>query len=59
MLVAAHNNDLKAAQAAGLATGFVPRPTEHGPGQAKDLAPAGNWDVVAGDFLELATALKC
>ncbi len=59
MLVAAHNNDLKAAQAAGLATGFVPRPTEHGPAQTKDLAPAGNWDVVAADFLELAAAMKC
>lgn len=59
MLVAAHNNDLKAAQAAGLATGFVPRPTEHGPGQTKDLAPAGDWDVVADDFLALAAAMEC
>ena len=30
MLVAAHNNDLAAAQKCGLATGFVHRPTEHG-----------------------------
>lgn len=59
MLVAAHNNDLKAAQAAGLATGFVPRPTEHGPRQTKDLAPSGNWDVVAGDFNDLADKLGC
>src|SRR5216683_8011595 len=32
MMVAAHNGDLKAAKAQGLATAFVPRP-EHGPAQ--------------------------
>ena len=37
MLVAAHNGDLRAARAAGFSTGFVPRPAEHGPGQATDL----------------------
>lgn len=57
MMVAAHNDDLAAARAAGLATGFVPRPTEHGPGQATDLAPAADWDVVAGDFRDLARRL--
>ena len=59
MLVAAHNGDLKAAQAAGLATGFVPRPTEYGPGQTKDLAPTGQWDIVAASFIELADKLGC
>lgn len=59
MLVAAHNSDLNAAQAAGLATGFVPRPSEYGPRQTKDLAPSGNWDVVAGDFNDLADKLGC
>jgi 2-haloacid dehalogenase len=59
MLVAAHNNDLKSAQAAGLATAFVARPTEHGPGQTKDLAPSGDWDVVAPDFTSLAAKLGC
>ena len=57
MLVAAHNGDLRAARAAGLATGFVPRPTEHGPGQTKDLTPEADWDVVADDFLALAEKL--
>jgi len=56
-MVAAHNSDLAAARACGLATAFVPRPTEHGPGQTKDLQPAQDWDVVAGDFGELATKL--
>ncbi|WP_426954998.1 haloacid dehalogenase type II [Muricoccus radiodurans] len=53
-LVAAHNNDLAAAQRCGLRTAFVARPTEHGPGQTKDLRPEGDWDVVARDFLDLA-----
>lgn len=58
-LVAAHNGDLGAARAAGLATAFVPRPAEHGPGQATDLAPEQPWDVVAGDFQHLAHRLGC
>ena len=57
MMVAAHNYDLRAAQAQGLRTAFVPRPTEYGPGQTTDLAPEGNWDVVARDFLDLAEKL--
>lgn len=59
MLVAAHNKDLAAAQAVGLATGFVPRPTEYGPGQTKDLQPTGEWDVVAASFTALAGKLDC
>ena len=57
MLVAAHNNDLAAARDAGLATAFVPRPAEHGPGQSTDLAPAPGWDVVAADFIDLSRTL--
>jgi 2-haloacid dehalogenase len=57
MLVAAHNGDLAAARAAGLATAFVPRATEHGPGQTTDLAPASDWDAVAADFIQLASTL--
>jgi 2-haloacid dehalogenase len=56
-MVAAHNGDLAAARACGLATAFVPRPTEHGPGQTKDLAPEQDWDAIARDFGELATKL--
>jgi 2-haloacid dehalogenase len=58
MMVAAHNGDLKAAKAQGLATGFVPRPLEHGPGQTTDLAadPAC-VDVPARDFVDLAAKL--
>ena len=58
MMVAAHNGDLKAAKAQGLATAFVPRPREHGPGQTTDLAadPAC-VDVAAQDFVDLAARL--
>jgi len=60
MMVAAHNNDLKAAKAQGLRTAFVARPAEHGPGQTTDLAPdAGCVDVPAADFVELAQKLGC
>ncbi len=57
MLVAAHNGDLAAARAQGLATGFVPRPTEYGPHQTKDIAPSEAWDVIARDFTALADQL--
>ncbi len=60
MMVAAHNGDLKAAKAQGLATAFVPRPAEHGPGQTTDLAadPACA-DIAAVSFVDLAARLGC
>ena len=58
MMVAAHNNDLKAAKAQGLATAFVARPNEHGHGQTSDLAPDGSCvDIAAIDFADLARQL--
>ena len=57
MLVAAHNSDLAAARAEGLATGFVPRLTEYGPHQTRDFAATGPWDVIAADFTALADRL--
>ncbi|MFC7847149.1 haloacid dehalogenase type II [Arthrobacter sp. NPDC057388] len=57
MLAAAHNSDLRAARQAGLATAFIARPTEHGPGQVKDLVPEGDWDLVASSIPELANLL--
>lgn len=55
MMVAAHNGDLKAAKAQGLATAFVARPAEHGPGQKTDLAPDMSCvDIAPKDFIELA-----
>ncbi|HEX6980071.1 MAG TPA: haloacid dehalogenase type II [Alphaproteobacteria bacterium] len=57
MMVAAHNDDLRAAARNGLKTGFVPRPAEHGPGQTTDLVPEEDWTVVARDFVDLAEKL--
>ncbi|MFO1033500.1 MAG: haloacid dehalogenase type II [Hyphomicrobiales bacterium] len=57
MMCAAHNYDLAAARKAGLATAFVPRTTEFGPGQTTDLVPTEDWDVIADDFDELASRL--
>ena len=57
MLVAAHNDDLCAAADLGLATAFVPRPAEWGPGQQGNLTPARDYTVVATDLTDLATQL--
>jgi 2-haloacid dehalogenase len=59
MMVAAHNNDLQAAQQLGLKTGFVPRITEYGPQQSRDLAPEGDWSIVAADFNDLGQRMGC
>jgi len=59
MMVAAHNGDLDAASGCALRTAFVPRPAEHGPGQTRDVSPSKPWDVVAGDFVDLAVKLGC
>jgi 2-haloacid dehalogenase len=58
-MAAAHNSDLHAAQDCGLATAFIARPGEHGPGQTLDLAPTGDWDIVAQDFKDLASKAGC
>ena len=59
MMVAAHNNDLKAAQSNGLKTAFVARPTEYGPLQKVDFGATGDWDIVARDFGGIADRLGC
>jgi 2-haloacid dehalogenase len=59
MMVAAHAGDLRSARGCGLATAFVHRPLEHGPGAATDTASEGDFDVVASDFVDLALKLGC
>jgi len=54
MMVAAHNDDLVAAQNAGLKTAFIARPQEHGTGQTKDLSASGDWDRVVTRLDQLA-----
>ena len=57
LMVAAHNSDLVAASTQGLRTAFVARPKEHGPGQKTDLTAERSFNIVAGDFLDLADRL--
>ena len=54
MMVAAHPSDLRAAAACGLRTAYVPRPLEHGLGGWMEASTAGEFDVVAKDFVALA-----
>jgi len=54
MMVAAHNEDLRAASKLGIHTAFVVRPTEYGPNQTIDLAAEGDWDIVTDNFVDLA-----
>jgi len=58
MMSAAHNSDLAAARACGLATAFFPR-NDSGPGQTKGLEAEHDFDVVASDLIDLARQLGC
>ena len=57
MMVAAHKGDLRAAGALGFRTGYVPRPTEFGPNDDRDLTPDPDFDIVATDFNDMASQL--
>lgn len=57
MLVACHPDDLRAAQASGLRTGYVARPRELGEDTPLPEIDEGEFDIVAGDFVQLADRL--
>jgi 2-haloacid dehalogenase len=57
MMVAAHEDDLIAARAAGLRTAFVRRPLEFGARPSYDLPRERGFDFVADDFVDLARQL--
>ncbi|ELY21148.1 haloacid dehalogenase type II [Vreelandella titanicae] len=57
MLCAAHNADLRAARELGMKTAFIPRRTEYGPQQDKDLEAEEAWDFVAEDLVALSERL--
>jgi 2-haloacid dehalogenase len=59
MLVAAHQDDLAAARACGLATAYIERPLEFGAQHPKDVSPdpANTWH--ARDLMQLADLLGC
>ncbi len=58
MMVAAHNDDLKAASALGLKTAFILRPSEYGPKQTTDLHPEGDWTIKTDSLKGLADILE-
>ncbi|WP_439589825.1 haloacid dehalogenase type II [Hydrogenophaga sp.] len=58
-LVAAHQDDLAAARACGLATAYVERPLEFGAARPKDVSPDAANTLHARDFLDLADQLGC
>ena len=57
MMVAAHKGDLRAAQALGFKTAFVPRPLEYGPDRVLDTTADPRFDVNATDFMDLAAQM--
>jgi 2-haloacid dehalogenase len=58
MMVAAHPSDLRGAAACGLRCAYVPRPLERGPGGPMEPWAEGEFDLVAPDFMALATRLE-
>lgn len=59
MLVAAHQDDLAHARAAGLKTAYIERPLEFGPSNPKDVSPNPQNTFHAKDFIALAGLLGC
>ena len=57
MMVAAHKDDLRAAQRTGLRAAFVTRPHEFGGSRTSDLTPDPAFDFNASDFNDLAGKL--
>ncbi len=59
MLVAAHQDDLAAARACGLATAYIERPLEFGARRPKDVSPdpANTWHATS--LTQLAEQLGC
>ena len=59
LMVAAHNEDLRAARALGLQTAYVNRPTEYGASQTVDKEAEEDWDYCADSMTDLAQQLGC
>jgi 2-haloacid dehalogenase len=59
MLVAAHQDDLAHARAAGLKTAYIERPLEFGPSNPKDVSANPQNTLHAKDLIALAGLLGC
>lgn len=65
MMVAAHDDDLKAASLQGMKTGYVHRPYEYGKDKLFDISEVNDykgdrgWDFISKDLNDLAYQLGC
>ena len=65
LMVAAHDDDLKAASLQGMKTAYVHRPFEYGKDKLFDIAEVNdykgnrNWDIMSKDLNDLAFKLGC
>lgn len=65
MMVAAHDDDLKAASLQGMKTGYVHRPYEYGKDKLFDISQVNDykgdrsWDFISRDLNDLAYQLGC
>jgi 2-haloacid dehalogenase len=65
LMVAAHDDDLKAARLQGMKTAYVHRPFEYGRDKMFDIAQVNDykgdrvWDIVSSDLNDLAKQLGC
>ena len=65
LMVAAHDDDLKAASLQGMKTAYVHRPFEYGRDKLFDIAEVKDykvnkkWDIVSSDLNDLAKQLSC
>ena len=65
LMVAAHDDDLKAASLQGMKTAYVHRPFEYGKDKLFDIAEVNDykgdrkWDIVSKDLKDLAKQLGC
>lgn len=65
MMVAAHDDDLKAASLQGMKTGYVHRPYEYGKDKLFDISEVNDykgdrsWDFITKDLNDLAYQLGC
>ena len=65
LMVAAHDDDLKAASLQGMKTAYVHRPFEYGRDKLFDIAEVNDykgdrkWDIVSRDLNDLAKQLGC
>lgn len=59
IMVAAHNDDLRAAAELGFATAYINRPYEYGAAQSVDFQAEEKWTFVSDSMTGLATLLDC